>query len=322
LNPRVKPGAQGYIHFSIVADPNDANIVYVGGDRQDGPFPNFVGATNFTGRLFRGDTSVDPTFVYPDTPQEVPSPQWTPLTHDGTASNSAPHADSREMVFDAAGRLIEVDDGGIYYRTLPQGAEGDWFSIIGNLQVTEFHDIAYDANFEVLVGGTQDIGTVGQSSQGSLIWTTLNQGDGGDVAVDDVTLRGAGQSIVYHSSQNLGFHQTDYTLAQLVNRRIRNCGSHDEEPLLQFVTPVELNAIDRAADHRRGQPLYESLTRETLTFLDTPSSTKMLRMMGESATATPTSDGQLSLRPYQAGAITNAAGYGWHCPTRPTRRTG
>ncbi len=30
----IHPGAQGSIHLSIVADPNDANIVYLGGDRQ------------------------------------------------------------------------------------------------------------------------------------------------------------------------------------------------------------------------------------------------------------------------------------------------
>ena len=50
LNPTVKPGGQGYIHFSIVVDPTDPNIVYVAGDRQDTPFPNFIGAG-----LFRKD---------------------------------------------------------------------------------------------------------------------------------------------------------------------------------------------------------------------------------------------------------------------------
>ena len=61
LNPKPKPGGQGARHFSIVADPDDANIVYVGGDRQNFPFPNFIGANDFTGRLFRGDTTIAPT---------------------------------------------------------------------------------------------------------------------------------------------------------------------------------------------------------------------------------------------------------------------
>ena len=33
-NVGIHPGGQGAIHMSIVADPGDANIVYIGGDRQ------------------------------------------------------------------------------------------------------------------------------------------------------------------------------------------------------------------------------------------------------------------------------------------------
>ncbi len=132
LNPRRKPGGQGAIHFSILAHPDDPNIVYVGGDRQD--FPSHIGARDYTGRLFRGDARVEATGA-------VPSPQWQHLTHSdavedipggGTASGSAPHADSREMVFDAGGNLVEVDDGGIYIRTSPTDNTGDWFSRNGN----------------------------------------------------------------------------------------------------------------------------------------------------------------------------------------------
>ena len=60
LNPSETPGGQGGTHFSIFVDPNNDDIVYVGGDRQDSPFPNPVGATDFTGNLFRGDVSVAP----------------------------------------------------------------------------------------------------------------------------------------------------------------------------------------------------------------------------------------------------------------------
>ena len=56
LSPRVKPGSQGGIHFSILADPNNPNLVYVGGDRQAGdlfgPNGNFLGARNFTAACF------------------------------------------------------------------------------------------------------------------------------------------------------------------------------------------------------------------------------------------------------------------------------
>ncbi|MDJ0798501.1 MAG: ubiquitin-activating E1 FCCH domain-containing protein [Calothrix sp. MO_167.B12] len=214
LNPTPKPGGQGAIHFSIVADPDNPNIVYVGGDRQGIPqapntnttFPTFVGAQDFSGRLFRGDTNV------PASPSgsPSPSPQWEHLTHSnsiaaipngGTTNNSAPHADSREMTFDANGDIIEVDDGGIYRRTSPEDNTGDWFSLNGNLQVTEQHDIAYDTVSNIIISGNQDTGTTQQTASGSLIWDSVSTADGGDVAVD--TTSRPGFSIRYSSFQNL-----------------------------------------------------------------------------------------------------------------------
>ena len=213
ISPRPKTGGQGNIHFSIVADPNDPFTVYVAGDRQDGDWSfqsgNSIGARDAVGKLFRGDTReasignvLDPTgFV----PFNGYSPQWEHLTHSntvaempggGTRRGSAPHADSREMAFDARGQLIEVDDGGIYRRTSPQTNQGDWYSLNGDLQITEFHDIAYDSNSNILLGGSQDNSTLQQLSSNSKIWEgveLINQqivgqvlrsapGDGGDVA--------------------------------------------------------------------------------------------------------------------------------------------
>jgi hypothetical protein len=65
----VKGESQGNVHFSLLAHPLDKNIVFVGGDSQRSPFPNFVGAQGFTGRLFRGNASVTGT-------GGIPSPQW------------------------------------------------------------------------------------------------------------------------------------------------------------------------------------------------------------------------------------------------------
>jgi YVTN family beta-propeller protein len=247
LNPRFKPGAQGAIHASIVVDPGDPAVVYVGGDRQDPPFPNFIGADDFTGRLFRGDTTVSAT-------GQVPSPQREHLTHDddipeipggGTASSSSPHADSREMVFDADGNLIEVSDGGIYRRTSPGDNNGDWFSINGDVQVTEIHDIRYDTISNVIVGGTQDNGTIRQPTPGAIAWEQSLGGDGGDVAIDTTSF--PGHSIRYTSAQRL-----------IAFRKQRVDASNDvvdtdfpsldllagEPPVYQFVTPVELNSVD------------------------------------------------------------------------------
>lgn len=247
LNPREKPGGQGAIHFSIVVDPINSDIVYVGGDRQDGPFTNSLGANDFSGRLFRGDASVAPS-------GGVFSPQWEHLTHSdsipaipdgGTASSSAPHADSREMVFDANGDLIEVDDGGIYRRTSPTDNTGDWFSIIGNLQVTEFHNIAYDTLSNEIIGGAQDTGTPQQTVEGSFEWESVSTADGGDVAVDNIS--SPGFSIRYSSFQNLGaFRRVTYdSLGNPVSTVFPDLQVVSGAGLVpQFVTPVELNAVD------------------------------------------------------------------------------
>lgn len=142
-----------------MADPSNSELVYIGGDRQPyfsevsgggSFFPNSLGALDYSGRLFRGDASA------------VEGSVWAPLTHVGTAGSSAPHADSRELAFDAAGNLIETDDGGVYKRTNPQSAAGDWTSIIGDLQSTEYHGLAYDAVSDIVIGGAQDTGTTVQ----------------------------------------------------------------------------------------------------------------------------------------------------------------
>ena len=244
-NPKIRPGGQGSIHFSILADRNNSNIVYVGGD--SGDLPSFYGAQSFTGSLWRGDTSVSPT-------DASPSPQWAHLTHSnaitqiptgGTASSSAPHADSREMFQDANGNIVEVDDGGIYRRSNPTSNAGDWTSMNGNLGNFEQHSIAYDTISNIMISGNQDNGTSSQNSTNSNIWTEVAGGDGGDVAVDSTTA--LPNSIRYLSSQNNGGfsritydannQETDFAQPALT-------GSGDWSP--NFVTTIELNPTNQA----------------------------------------------------------------------------
>jgi len=232
--------------MGLVVDPNNSNVVYTSAVSQlgTGPsantFPNSVGATTFSAHMFRGNTT------RPRGLTGNVSNQWDHLTNStgnplmpngGTAGNSAGHADSREMTFDANGNLIEVNDGGIVRRTNPGNNTGDWFSINGNIQVTEFHSIAYDTNFDIIIGGTQDTGTPEQSAPGSVTWNTLRAADGGKVAVDDSV---PGTSVRYFSSQRLG----NFT------RRTCNPGcANTVVPLTgrnppQFYTPLEVNTND------------------------------------------------------------------------------
>jgi len=237
----VNPGGQGRIHFSIQADLQNNDIVYVGGDRQPflgeasgGPgfFPNSIGANDFSGRLFRGQ------YVNPTTSD------WAPLTHIGTANNSSPHADSREMAFDADGNLIEVDDGGIYRRTSPQDDTGDWFSINGDMGSTEYHGIAYDSLSGVVTGGAQDVGTTEQLVPDGATFRSVSTADGGDVAVDNVF--SAAESIRYSSFQNLGaFRRRVMSPSNTLVSQSFPSLSVTSGPAFspQFYTPIATNSV-------------------------------------------------------------------------------
>ncbi|NOT01686.1 MAG: RTX toxin [Phycisphaerales bacterium] len=256
-NGGLHPGGQGGIHLSIAADRTNANIVYVGGDRQNNPFPNVFGARDFSGLLFRGNASLPA------------GSQFTPLTHVGTTSNSSPHADSRDMDVDANGVVIEGDDGGIYRRTSPLNAAGDWFSMNGNLQTTEFHAIAWDANANIIVGGAQDTGSPQQQATGNVTWQSISTADGGDVAVDDTST--PGRSTRYSSNQFLGsFRRRVFNASNVLQSQVfpaRTVLSGGAALQAQFYTPIKLNNVDATRLIIGGaNSVYESLDQgDTLT---------------------------------------------------------
>jgi hypothetical protein len=251
------PGGQGNAHLSIAADPVDTEVVYIGGDRQPrftetaaggAAFPNSIGANDFSGRLFRAKSSATPV--------------WTSLTHNGTPNNSSPHADSRDMLFDAGGVLIESDDGGVYRRTQALSASGLWLSMNGNLQVGEYHSMAYDSVSNLVIGGSQDTGTTEQTGP-TRVFNSVHTGDGGDVAIEVLS---DGNAIRYSSFQ--GFQQARRRTCAPAG----TCTSTVFLPLTllnaspaittQFYTPI---AANRAAAARLliggSNGLYESLNR-------------------------------------------------------------
>lgn len=245
----IHPGGQAGINLSLAADRSNANIVYIGGDRQPDLFelsrrcspcnqacpcfPNSIGARDYTGRLFRVDAA------------KARGAQAAPITHVNTRSVSAPHGDSRNMAIDANGHLIEVDDGGIYRRTNPRTNTGDWVSVIGDLNLTELHSIAWDSNANIVIGGAQDTGTPEQISTGGMRWRSVNTGDGGDVCVDS---SGATESVRYSSAQNLdGFllRIFDASNTEVGWDTPRLAVVNGGDPIAPaFITPVVLNNVD------------------------------------------------------------------------------
>jgi len=233
--PTIHPGGQGALHAAIAADPVNPNIVYVGGDRQNLPSPH--GCFNFSGNLYRGDASLaDP---------------WQTVVCNG-AQGTSPHADSRDMDFDAHGNLLQADDGGIYRLDNPNSPSRRWVSLNGNIRPTEVHSAAYDAVSRVVFGGTQDNGTVVQNAPGDRTFTVLLQGDGGVVAVDDAVE----PSVRYSSFQFLGaFNRTTWDAdnnqltftgvgLQIVSGPGAGLRLFQFDPNIQFYNPYELNRIE------------------------------------------------------------------------------
>jgi hypothetical protein len=261
-------GGQGGTHFAILADNSDANVVFISGDRQPsqenasgtetGAFPNSIGATTYSGRTFRGDAS-QPT-----------GSQFVDVDANG-ANGTSPHADSRDMQFDANGNILQGNDGGIYRLTSPDSGSRKWSSVIGNLRDTEFYSIGYDSVNNTIIGGAQDTGVPQQNSSGSLTWTDQSLGDGAIVAVDNTS--SPGNSIHYFSNNKLGgftretFNSSDNntnttSLTLLVNGANGNNLAGVEANLasstIQFVNPYVLNAVDPTRMLIGTSFLYES----------------------------------------------------------------
>jgi autotransporter-associated beta strand protein len=183
--PNVTTGGQAATNLAIAIDPNNTSIVYVAGDTRSSP--------PYTANAYRVVLEPDGSSVL-----EL-------LTDSGTADNSTTHADSRSFAFDAAGRLIMTGDGGVYARTDPSGNDGVWQSLnTTGLSVRESYGVAYDAVSKRLLVAAQDNGVAFQAAPRGATFTPIDSGDGVNAAVNDRTYAGAGQSILYFSTQNLG----------------------------------------------------------------------------------------------------------------------
>ena len=185
----INHGRQAFPNLTIATDPSNPNLVYIAGDRQDFlGSDSSIGANAFSARIFRGNSS-----VAPGGPGAVPSPQWTPLTNNGTSNNSSPHADSRAMVIDN-GELLYACDGGIFEETNPTTTTGVWLSVNGassggssGIQVTQFTSvISYDSISNIIFGGTRTLAHPNRAP-GSMTYQDQTQGDGPFTAVDDLT---------------------------------------------------------------------------------------------------------------------------------------
>lgn len=134
-------GTQGYYDTYVIADPSNAAVVYVGG--QDS--------------ILR---SIDSGVT------------WSDISLGG----SSPHVDHHAAAFDANGKLLDGDDGGIY--RLDNPTSPSWTNLNGNLETIQFQGIGlHPTNPNIAIGGSQDNGT--EIFTGSRVWTQTDGGDGG-----------------------------------------------------------------------------------------------------------------------------------------------
>jgi photosystem II stability/assembly factor-like uncharacterized protein len=159
----VYPVAQGPFDSTLAVDPNNANIVYAGGSSNGGSpcvIMTVDGGNN-----------------------------WTNIT-------GSPHTDDHAFAFDANGKLLNGNDGGIWRLQDPQSIQ--WTDLTGNLAITQFTGIALnpiDAN--IAYGGSQDNGT--EKFNNNLGWKQIVGGDGGFVRID-----GGHPQTVYQEGQHSG----------------------------------------------------------------------------------------------------------------------
>ncbi|MEW6161398.1 MAG: hypothetical protein AB1813_28550, partial [Verrucomicrobiota bacterium] len=181
------PGSQAEFHFSFVAHPTDPEVVFIGGDTQvivHNPAAgniNAAGSTTLSARIFRGDAN--PATATPG--QAAQAQVWEPIVA-GYANGTAPHADSRVMIFDSNGTLLEGDDGGLYrlvnpdqrsitnFPSGPGAVAGNrhWISLNGDLRINELVAVAWDSVTNLMLGGSQDNGSLQQHDRRD------NDGDG------------------------------------------------------------------------------------------------------------------------------------------------
>ncbi len=142
-------------------------------------------------------TPASPTCGPLVTPVPDPTPGWLNLTHVyGACISAHVHPDQHAIAFSTANTsavstIYFGNDGGVY-RSLdgaaangscPSSTPNSFQNLNTNLSLSEFVWFSQDkVNSSVIIGGTQDNGTV--ATTGSTLWKRVNGGDGGFTDID------------------------------------------------------------------------------------------------------------------------------------------
>jgi photosystem II stability/assembly factor-like uncharacterized protein len=146
LAPPNYMGGQGWYDTTLLVDPTNSAIVYA------------AGAAGPNSMLRSINSGV----------------AWTDISHIGIVVQ--PHVDHHGVDFDANGKLLDGDDGGIY--RLDNPTVPTWANLNGDLNTIQFQGIGlHPTNASIVIGGSQDNGT--ELFTGPLLWSETDGGDGG-----------------------------------------------------------------------------------------------------------------------------------------------
>ena len=152
---------QGSYDQTVAIDPTNPKVAYVGG-----AFNNTDANGNFINQVLEttdGGTT------------------WTDITVG--ADGNGVHPDHHAMTFDANGKLLDGNDGGVWRLANPTVGAVQWTDLNAGLSTLQFYGIAlHPTDPNTAYGGTQDNGT--SKFTGALPWTQIQGGDGGFARVD------------------------------------------------------------------------------------------------------------------------------------------
>ncbi len=233
--------SQGWYDTALIVSPTNPSIVYASG----------AAGSNHILKSENGGTS------------------WTAI---GTGANgNGPHVDHHGICFDASGRLIDGNDGGVWRLDDATLGSIQWTDLNTNLCLTQFVGIALDPSTpDVAFGGSQDNGT--SRFNNNLAWSLVEGGDGGMIRVDP-----ASPTTVYRISpvgsfgSSAWFRRSDdggFTFSSKVNGLVNSSSALFYAPF--FIDPANtarlLLGSNVANETTTKADLWARLSGDTFTF--------------------------------------------------------
>jgi photosystem II stability/assembly factor-like uncharacterized protein len=162
------------------------------------------------------------------------------------------HADQTVISFDAGGRLVLGNDGGMFRAA---SATGSWTSLNNALSITECYSVAaHPTDSSRVLIGTQDNGTV--ERQGTAGWTKIIGGDGGEVIYDPAGIISYGET----QWDSTGAYNFLVCTNGACQRRVSGIASTDLAP---FIPRFTMDPSNPATLYLTAEHLYRTDDRGT-----------------------------------------------------------